>query len=473
MYDVIIAGGGPAGLSVGSELSKSGYKVAVIERGIIGDTQRAWIVPGYIIESLEDGVKECAYNGVKRFLEYTSGLEIKWNAEAPWDGSKDWKRYPYIKQEKLLKYWANIIKKNSSSINEKRVVIDYVVENGIVKVKSIDNETKEVFIDEAKLLIDATGYSSQIAKRNLTDREGYFWWSVYGEEIEFENIESLKHPGNLGNMQVGDYMLWQSFDDMPMDKKETLSQLRPIMEYEVLDDKTVFVFILYFAQKVVDKDYMKAQFDYILNSQESIKSFKAGKAVKERFGYYPSNSLSQKNSVDNVALIGDSGCWTIPAGWGMTFILQNYKIYSKNISKLIKENKLSAKYLNEAVEFNQKQEFQIVMDKLVLHFLAYAEPKLIDKFTKTVFDSFGGKQLEIMFCLQMSEKQALKILKEVLSKFSAEELISIFKKKEDYLLILKMIKEFCEAEIVDTFLKLLKKKEEEAGFEFQTIKESI
>ena len=380
-------------------------------------------------------------------------------------------RYPYIYQEKLLKYWASIINNNKSLTTNNRAFIDYKIENNIVKVKSIDVNTREVFSEECRLLIDATGYSSQIAKRNIVNRKGYFWWSVYGYEIEFEDVTKLVHPGNLGNMKVGDYMLWQSFDDMSMDETQTLSQLRPIMEYEVLDDKTVFVFILYFAQNVVDKDFMENQFEYIMKNEESIKSFQTGKYKTERYGYYPSNSLSQKNSVDKVAIIGDAGCWTIPAGWGMTFILQNYKIYAENLSKLLEENRLDSKELNRAVEFNEKQEFQILMDKLVLHFLAYAEPKLIDKFTKTVFNAFGGKQLEIMFCLQMSEEQALKTFKEIITKFSAKELFSIFKKKEDYLLIIKTAKEFCEAAVMDEFLKLFHKKEEEAGFEFETIKE--
>ena len=41
-FDIVIAGGGPSGLSIASELSKK-YKVAVIERGKFGVTTKSWL----------------------------------------------------------------------------------------------------------------------------------------------------------------------------------------------------------------------------------------------------------------------------------------------------------------------------------------------------------------------------------------------------------------------------------------------
>ena len=42
IFDVVIVGGGPAGLSVGAELAKKGHKVAVIEK----ELPEQLIVPG-------------------------------------------------------------------------------------------------------------------------------------------------------------------------------------------------------------------------------------------------------------------------------------------------------------------------------------------------------------------------------------------------------------------------------------------
>lgn len=467
LYDVAIIGGGPAGLSIGAELSKKGHKVLVIEKGDIGETDRSWIVPGSIIAKLDPEVQKFAYNGVTRFLEYTPGLEIKWDAVAPWESGSEWKRYPFIKQEGILKYWAEIIRQNHSKVIDKCAYLDYNLTDDMVTVRTICLQGDAVSTDyKARLLIDASGYDSEIAKKNKVSREDYFWWSVYGYEIAFSDIGQLKHPGNLGNMHVGDYMLWQSFQDIPMDSATTLSQLRPIMEYEVLDEKTVFVFILYFCENKIEKDFMKNQFNYILQNEASIRSFRQGKLTKERFGWYPSNGLSQKNALDRVAFVGDSGCWTIPAGWGMSFILNNYQMYAENISKALICNELDQKTLNAAATFQIKEKYEIVMDKLVLHFLAFAIPEQIDKFTKIVMDNFGGERLEIMFCLQMTEQQSIETLKVLLKEFHLSELAAVLKNESDYHLFLDVAEEFVKTAVVDAVREMFGKKAEEGGFEF-------
>lgn len=66
MFDVVIVGGGPAGLSIGSELSAR-FKVLVLEKGDAGKTDRFWFVPPDVID---EKVKPFTYNGVSRFLHY-------------------------------------------------------------------------------------------------------------------------------------------------------------------------------------------------------------------------------------------------------------------------------------------------------------------------------------------------------------------------------------------------------------------
>jgi flavin-dependent dehydrogenase len=464
-FDVIIVGGGPAGLSVGAELAQKGQKVLLLEKGKIGETDRAWIVPGSIIAKLDQDVQKFAYNGVTRFLEFTPGLEICWEAVAPWDSAAKWRKYPYIRQREILRYWAELILDHGSQTLEHCAYVDHERVGETIAVTTWDGNGYKKF--KARLLIDASGYNSAVARKCEVSREGYFWWSVYGYEMEFADIEQLENPGDLGRMKVGDYMLWQSFSDIPEDKEATLTQMRPILEYEVLDGKTVFVFILYFCKKTLEKAYMKRQLDDILQNQASVKAFKAGKKERERFGWYPSSGLSQKIALDRIAFIGDAGCWTIPAGWGMSFILNNYRIYAENIKNALLQDELDGESLNKAVCFNEKKKYEIVMDKVVLHFLASASPSLIDRFTRCVINAFGGGKLEMMFCLEMSEHDAIVLLKVILQEFSPHELFSVIKKEQDYLLLLEVAKDFAETAIIDGFKKFFGKRQEEAGFEFQ------
>lgn len=467
LFDAIIIGGGPAGLSVGAELAVKGHKVALVEKGTIGDTDRAWIVPGLIISELDAGAQSYAYNGVTRFLEYTSGISLKWDAVAPWNSEEKWKKYPYIRQKGILTFWADQITKNGSVVYEKTAYIDSLMQDNRVTVRCVAaDDSSKVLELQGKIMIDASGYSSQIIKQDKVNRKNFFWWSVYGYELEFDDVTQLKHPGELGAMKVGDYMLWQSFDDIPMCTTETLSQLRPIMEYEVLDEKTVFVFILYYCDEIIDKDFMKNEFDYILKNEESIKSFRQGRPAKERFGWYPSAGVDQRNAGSRTVHIGDAGCWTIPAGWGMSFILQNYKVYAENISDTIKSGDFSARSLNRAVHFQVKEKYEILMDKLVLHFLSYAKPQLIDKFTKTVFDAFGGARLEVMFCLKMSRKESLQTMRAVVKKFSLRELFGIFHRVSDYLLVFQVLCLFFGSWLTDSIRGLFGLKPQEAGFRY-------
>ena len=468
IFDVVIVGGGPAGLSVGAELAKKGHKVAVIEKGTAGTTYRSWIVPGYIIAKLDPEVQKYAYNGVNRFLEYTPDFEVEWDTVGPWDVAQKYKTYPFINQEGILGYWVDVIKKNGSEVFDNQIYIDLKYENDHVVVKSVSTSDGSDFSEyKGRLILDASGYDSDLAKKERVNRDGYFWWSVYGFDIEFDDVTKLKHPGDLGNMKVGDFMLWNSFKNVPMQNDASLSQLRPIMEYEVLDEKHVFVLILYFFNDLVTKDYMKNSLNYLVQTEDTIASLKTGKIVKDRFGWYPSAAISQQISKDRMAFIGDAGCWTIPAGWGMSFILDNYAEYAERISKALNENKLDKNTLNDAAKLNVRQKYEVLMDKVVLHFLSYAEPNIINKFTKIIKDKFGGGMLETMFCLQMTEEQAVETMIEIWKNFTWQDLRSVHLPKEDIWMIGEAAMYFGESFINTMTRKLFGLKPERTGFEFK------
>ena len=106
------------------------------------------------------------------------------------------------------------------------------------------------------------------------------------------------------------------------------------------------------------------------------------------------------------------------------------------------------------------------MDKVVLHFLSYAKPHVINKFTKIIKEKFGGGMLETMFCLQMTEEQAVRTMIEIWKNFTWEDLRSVNLPKEDIWMIGEAAMYFGESFVNTLVRKLFGLKPEKTGFEF-------
>ena len=83
------------------------------------------------------------------------------------------------------------------------------------------------------------------------------------------------------------------------------------------------------------------------------------------------------------------------------------------------------------------------------------------------FNKSAGKMIELMFCLDLTEEEAIENLKQVFKAFTLKELHSVFKDKGDYELLLEVGKEFIETSIIDKILSFLGFKTEKLGFEFK------
>lgn len=440
-YDVIVLGAGPSGLAVGSELGKELNVLILDKKEEIADCKKSWFVPYKAIKdgNAEELMKNC-FNGVTRFFTDTfGGADIDWEAYG---------KYPYVNEKKLLEYWAEKAEMSGVEIKLKSAMTDFEIGEELVEVRC----GEEVY--KSRLLIDASGSKSQVKEKLKIQEKALYYWSVYGAIVEFPQ-------GLPETLKVGDYQLWQTFENTNQDKEASMAKGRPIFEYEILDEKTAFVFAFYLKQDLVDIDILKKTFEDIMKEKNVECHFEKSSIKEIKYGWYPSGGvLSPKVAENRISFIGDAGCWTTPCGWGATTIIANYKRYSEKLIPLVKRDELKRDDLRRINTLDMYTRNQFRMNQLITHFLAHAPASLLDDFINFFkpgegpLGDRGPKLCEDVFTLNLSEEEVFFLLKGVLEHFDMLELAKIMP-KSDLLNLIMAGGNFIEASIVDKISKIL------------------
>jgi flavin-dependent dehydrogenase len=345
IFDFVIVGAGPAGLTASIVAAREGFKVVVIEKGEqAGPKPRGEGMGHY---SIVDDILG------KDFLP---SIGIKSNGDRVWHSpgnlqiTTTYKEYPhyFFEWREFLDRFVEKAKEVGVDILLKSEVIEPIEKNGVcvgLKYKDASNNINEIY---GKAILDCSGYTGVI---------GRYYGVPYDEEINCPiikclvseaNIEIEKTPGLqfffIGN---GDLTYSPNFPPsvayvFPLENKRLEVGLMLRMA-QVPQMKTVIV--------PDDKEILKV-WDNLKKSYPGFSEFfKAAKIDYEEVTALP-NARMVHNFVPRpgVVLIGDSAGFINPFGSsGLYYSMEMAKLWVTNIATSMKkhENVWSAENIEE------------------------------------------------------------------------------------------------------------------------------
>ncbi len=333
IFDFVIVGAGPAGLTASIVAAREGFKVVVIEKGEqAGPKPRGEGMGHYAI------VDDILGKDFLPSIGFKSNGDRVWHSPGNLQITTTYREYPhyFFEWREFIDRFVEKAKEVGVDILLKSEVIEPIEKNGVcvgIKYKNEFSNINEIY---GKAVLDCSGYTGVI---------GRYYGVPYDEEINCPiikclvseaNIEIEKTPGLqfffIGN---GDLNYSPNFPPsvayiFPLENKKLEVGLMLRMA-QVPQMKTVIV--------PDDKEILKVWDNLKKNYPGFSEFFKAAKIDYEEVTVLP-NARMVKDFVPRpgVVLIGDSAGFVNPFGSsGLYYSMEMSQFWVKNIAKKMKE----------------------------------------------------------------------------------------------------------------------------------------
>ena len=172
-YDIVVVGGGPAGLSAAYSAAKNGASVIVLERddGIAHNIRTSGV--SWIEEIKRFGITEEHYNPIRNYLFFSPQNKVKLEGGEP--------KCCVLNVRTTYQHLAVQAAGEGAKIMVKANVVKPLIINNRISGVKVNTPRGELNIT-ADLVIDASGFSSAVGRRMGIVPE----WKRYGVGAEYE-----------------------------------------------------------------------------------------------------------------------------------------------------------------------------------------------------------------------------------------------------------------------------------------------
>lgn len=274
-FDVVIAGGGPGGLSAAKILAERGARVLILEANPeIGSPTRTTGAT-FIRDAIALGIPALLYHPLKRGRMHSAHRMVVRDYDPPFGC--------VLNVRAVFQFLAERAAEAGAQIQLNTTVTDVRLENGnVVGVRARDTRANEIEI-RSRLTMDATGYRAILCKRAGV-HQGFHRFGVGAEyDMYAPHYDERETVGIVGSAFAPSGYAWTA----------------PYGNHRV----RVGVGIIHGDSKENPRDYLEK---FVASASEYNINLQDAQPIEEHYGLIPSDGLAKRFVGNGILAVGDA-----------------------------------------------------------------------------------------------------------------------------------------------------------------------